>query len=54
MKKGLALVDEDELAEQAANPMFGIKVDGLSEDVKQAMAKLNSTDSAQARRCTGL
>lgn len=49
VKRGLALVGEEELAEQAADPMFGIKVDGLSDDVKRAMAKLNSADAAQAR-----
>ena len=52
MKRGLALVGAEELAEQAADPMFGIKVDGLSDDVKRAMAKLNSADAAQAR-CPG-
>ncbi len=49
VKRGLALVGEEELAEQAADPMFGIKVDGLSDDVKRAMAKLNSADAAQVR-----
>jgi len=49
VKKGLALVGEEELAQQAADPMFGIKADGLSEDVKRAMGKLNSADAAQAR-----
>ena len=53
VKKGLALVGEEELAQQAADPMFGIKVDGLSEDVKRAMGKLNSADAAQARPCPG-
>ncbi len=49
VKKNLSLQDADELAAQEADPMFSIKAEGLSEDMKRVMSKLNTADAAKAR-----
>lgn len=49
VKKNLSLQDADELAAQEADPMFSIKAEGLSEDMKRVMSKLNTADATKAR-----
>lgn len=50
VKKNLSLQDADELAAQEADPMFTIKSEGLSEDMKRIMAKLNTDDAAKVSK----
>jgi hypothetical protein len=58
VKKNLSLQDPDELAAQEADPMFSLNAQGLSEDMKRVISKLNTEDAAKAsffipslRRC---
>ncbi|BDA49532.1 Peptidyl-prolyl cis-trans isomerase-like 2 [Coccomyxa sp. Obi] len=48
VKKNLSLEDADALAAQEADPMFSIKTEGLSEDMKRVMSKLNTADATKA------
>lgn len=47
VKKNLSLEDADALAAQEADPMFSIKAEGLSEDMKRVMSKLNTADATK-------
>lgn len=47
VKKNLSLEDADALAAQEADPMFSIKTEGLSEDMKRVMSKLNTADAVK-------
>ena len=47
VKKDLQLTDTDELAAQQADPMYALNEQGLSEDMKRVIAKLNSSDASK-------
>ena len=49
VKKDLRLMNAEELAAQQADPMHALNAQGLSEDMKRVMAKLNSAAASQAR-----
>ena len=49
VKNDLRLTDAEELAAQQADPMYALNAQGLSEDMKRVMAKLNSADASKAR-----